>query len=156
MTASGKNGFHFMEWALIPIRWWLVTPTTFKPLLCQRNQIDHEVCSKVDAYSSSLIACKVVSSTTNTSQQELRLYTSTSYNSLHSLSCEGALFRIRDLICGEQQMALILAWVVWGFHGAPLANNSLRCNPFLVQRFDLTARYYPIGTLSFPFCSDAI
>ena len=33
--SGGSHGFHLMQWALYPIREWLVTPTTLVPLLHQ-------------------------------------------------------------------------------------------------------------------------
>lgn len=33
-------------------------------------------------------------------------------------------------VCGEQSRVSAVAWVVWGFHGAPLASSLIRCNSF--------------------------
>jgi hypothetical protein len=40
------------------------------------------------------------------------------------------LYRALPSVCGEQAVALATVGIVCGFHRVPLANNSIRYNPF--------------------------
>lgn len=71
---SVRRGLHPTEWPLSLIREWLVTLTTFVPLLrrcimqADHRADHHMVCSSFGVYLPSLVACRVSSSVTNTSQ----------------------------------------------------------------------------------------
>lgn len=42
-----------------------------------------------------------------------------------------------------------------GCHGAPLANNSIKCNPFLALEVSLSNEGSIVGSLSFPLFGDS-
>jgi hypothetical protein len=47
-------------------------------------------------------------------------------------------------------MTLEIAFVVWGFHGAPLASNSIKYKPFLVLEVSHRGERGLVGDLSSP------
>lgn len=67
-----------------------------------------------------------------------------------SMKFVGFMFSNRALpsVCEEQPIALAIAWVVWGFQRAPMANKSIRCNPFWLLEALFGGDRYLVGALS--------
>jgi hypothetical protein len=77
------------------------------------------------------------------------------------MNCVGVIFinnnRFLPSVYGEQPIAFTTAWVLSGFHGTPLSNNAIRCNPFLVLKLYLMLRDFQLGrALSPPLSGDFI
>ena len=66
------------------------------------------------------------------------------------MSCAGVVCSNRALasVCGEHPIALATGWVVWGSHGIPVANKSIRCDSFPVLEALFGDEKCPAGALA--------
>ena len=77
-------------------------------------------------------------------------YVCVGLTSLWLVSCVGVVVSKGVLlsVCIEQPIVLAINWVVWDFYGNHLANNSVICDPILVQETSFGDKRWAVGVLS--------
>ena len=125
-----SHGVGFKSNVILDIGWF---PTSFllpNELTYSSSRQDtivaQRVCSQIDIYVSPLVVCRVPSFTKDAS----RCQVGTSLISPCSMSCAGVVFNNEMLlsVCGRNLQSWEQPGLFGGFHGTPLANNSIRCN----------------------------
>lgn len=126
---------------------------------CGSPLYDCQVYRWVGVYFYCLVAYTVPSGTMNTQSVGVKILGKHQLNSpvfnemyrwcLQQQSLTGRLWRATNSFGKQSEL-------FGGLHGAPLVNNSVRCNLFLILRISLDGERYLAGALSLPLFGDSI